>query len=89
MEYRMSSLNNLCHNRHVIIVEPLHHANMTTIYLPLTSIILSTTQLHAISGAHERENVQWHSHGSDMYVLIENRPEMDFRMDREVIEFKV
>jgi hypothetical protein len=52
-------------------------------------MVLATTQLHAISQEHGKENLQWHSQGSVMYVVIQNRQEMDFRMDREVYEFKV
>lgn len=52
-------------------------------------MILATTELHNTSRVREKENLQWHSQGSVMYVLIDNRQEIDFRMDREIYDFKV
>jgi hypothetical protein len=62
---------------------------MTTISLPWTNIILATTELHAISGNHEKEVLQWHSEGTTLYIVMENREEIDMRLDMEVFDFQV
>jgi len=33
--------------------------------------------------------VQWHSEGTTLYIVIENRLEMDVRMDMEVFDVQV
>ena len=61
---------------------------MSTTSLPWTNIILATTELHAIAGQ-RKETVQWHSEGTTMYIVVENREEIDVRIDREVFNVQV
>jgi hypothetical protein len=62
---------------------------MSTTTLPWKSMILATTQLHALSGEVKQESIQWHSEGSVLYIVIENREEVDLRMDREIFDVRV
>jgi hypothetical protein len=61
---------------------------MSTDQLPWTNVILATTELHATSGE-RKETLQWHTEGSTMYIVMENRPEIDLRMDWEVCDVQV
>jgi hypothetical protein len=54
--------------------------------LPWTNVILATTELHATL---RKETLQWHTEGSTIYIVMENRPEMDLRMDWEVFDVQV
>lgn len=52
-------------------------------------MILANTQLHALSGELRQESIQWHSEGSVLYIVMENREEVDLRMDREIFDVRV
>jgi len=62
---------------------------MATTRIPWTTIILATTALHASTTDEGTEGIEWHSEGSVMYIVVQDRQEIDFRMDREMFEVQV
>ena len=50
---------------------------------------MATTELHATAPNLRSETVQWHSEGSVLYIVMQNRPEVDVRLDLEIQEVKV
>jgi hypothetical protein len=62
---------------------------MSTSDLSWTNVIMATTELHATGQNLRRETLQWHSEGSVLYIVMENRAEVDLRLDLEILEIQV
>jgi hypothetical protein len=51
-------------------------------------MILASTALHA-STSDGTEGMEWHSEGSVLYIVLQDREEIDLRIDREVFDVQV
>jgi len=62
---------------------------MTTFELPWAHLFLSKTQLFSPDNASGAYILQWHSAGSTLYITIKDQPEIDLRLEREIIDIQV
>jgi hypothetical protein len=54
-----------------------------------SELILNTTHFHASSNEDFESLLIWYPEGSTLYLQMENRPQVDIRVDHEILDLKV
>jgi hypothetical protein len=63
---------------------------MSTLEIPWLKLSLSDTLYYATEENNESAfALQWHSSGSTLFIMFSEEPEIDIRLDREIVEIEV